>query len=69
VTTLERREAKTFVLPSVFGITYTHEGTLHQPHDRSQNFFTRQAGWREIDLDLPANCQERAPKDKHVLEL
>jgi hypothetical protein len=65
---LKRREAKAFVLPSILEITDARQSALHQSHDGSQNFFARQASSRQVNIDLPADCRQRAPKDKHVLE-
>src|ERR1700732_3726707 len=42
----KRCEAKTFVLPSVLGITDARQSTLHQSHDGSHNLFTRQVRFR-----------------------
>jgi len=69
VMVLERREAKAFVLPRILGITDARQGALHQSHDGSQNFFTRQARSSQVSINLSADCRQSTPEDKHVLEL
>jgi hypothetical protein len=66
---LERGEPKAFVLPSLLGITDARQSMLHQSHDGGQNFLARQAGSRQVKIDLPADCRQSTAKDKHVLEL